>query len=345
MNEKIRVLFLSANPWTTSRILVDEEAREIFENLQQGSYRDEFELQKHAAVRPVDLQRLLLMYEPQIVHFSVHGSKKHKLILGGKSGRGKEVDPTGLVELFALYRKHVRLAFLNACFTRTQAQSLCQVIDYAVGTGKMIGDKGGVAFAGAFYRALGFGKSVSEAFKSAKAELALTKMPRSNGLELFVREGVRNDDLFPKTRTRRRHPERQTKKRTSSDVRRIPALRGELPRHHPMFLPSTSLAGALLHTRVRDASRSDAQRFEVVGSVRAEATVSRRCLSASLQARPLPASKTNRKLDAAKRGSGRRTRKELSSVRLLPSATATLRVLRVVRTESFDLVVNISEKD
>lgn len=198
MKNKIRILFLSANPWTTSRILVDEEAREIFERLQEGRYRDMFELQKHAAIRPNDLQRFLMMYEPHIVHFSGHGSKAHKIILGGSPGRGKEVDRQGLVEMFALYQKHVRLVFLNACFTRAQARSLAEVIDYSVGTGKAIGDKGGVAFAGAFYRALGFGRSVKEAFQSAKAELALTRMARMEGLELFVRNGISENHRFPK---------------------------------------------------------------------------------------------------------------------------------------------------
>lgn len=197
MNEKIRILFLSANPWTTSRILVDEEAREVFEKLQEGTYRERFEFHKHAAIRTTDLQRFLMMYKPHIVHFSGHGSKSHKIILGSTPGRGKEVDRQGLVEIFALYQKHVRLAFLNACFTTSQARSLSEVIDYAVGAGKMIGDKGGVAFAGAFYRALGFGMSVKEAFESAQAEIALTKMPRTKGFELFVRHGVDEDDLFP----------------------------------------------------------------------------------------------------------------------------------------------------
>jgi hypothetical protein len=196
MTNKIRILFLSANPWTTSRILVDEEEREIFEGLQQGRYRANFELHKHAATRTNDLQRFLMMYEPHIVHFSGHGSKRHKIILGGTPGRGKEVDRQGLVDMFALYQKHVRLVFLNACFTRTQARSLAEVIDYAIGTGTAIGDKGGVAFAGAFYRALGFGWSVKEAFQSAKAELALTRMPRVEGLELFVRNGLNRNQRF-----------------------------------------------------------------------------------------------------------------------------------------------------
>ncbi|HXQ74058.1 MAG TPA: CHAT domain-containing protein [Pyrinomonadaceae bacterium] len=197
MIENTRILFLSANPWTTSRILVDEEAREIFERIQEGPYRDRFELHKHVATRPIDLQRLLLLYQPHIVHFSGHGSKGQKLIFGGAAGRGKTVDQRGLAQVFALYNKHIRLVLLNACFTNAQARSISQVVDYSVGTGKGIGDKAGVAFAGAFYRALGFGRSIREAFESAKAELALTRMPRTQGIELFVREGINEDDPFP----------------------------------------------------------------------------------------------------------------------------------------------------
>jgi hypothetical protein len=198
MTEKIRILFLSANPWTTSRILVDEEAREIFERIQEGPYRERFELHKHAATRAIDLQRLLLIHKPHIVHFSGHGSKKHQLILGGAPGRGKTIDQQGLVEVLGLYNSHLRVVLLNACFTKAQARSIAEVIDYAVGTGKGIGDKGSVAFAGAFYRALGFGKSIREAFDSARAELVLTKMPRTQGIELFVRDGIDESEPFPR---------------------------------------------------------------------------------------------------------------------------------------------------
>jgi len=196
-SKKIRILFLSANPWTTARILVDEEAREVFEKLQEGSYRHRFILQKHFAIRPGDIQRLLMMHRPHIVHFSGHGSKRHRIILGGLPGRGKQIERQPLVDVFALYRKHVRLVFLNACFTRTQAKSLSEVIDYSIGAGKPIGDKEGVAFAGAFYRGLAFGNSVKEAFASATAELELRRMKRARGLELFIRDGVNDDDRFP----------------------------------------------------------------------------------------------------------------------------------------------------
>ena len=197
MTEKTRILFLSANPWTTTRILVDEEAREVFERIQEGPYRNQFELHKHAATRPGDLQKLLLMYRPHIVHFSGHGSRKHQIILNGPQGRGKAVDQPSLADVFALYNTHVRLVLLNACFTKGHARSISEVVNYSIGAEKGIGDKVGVMFAGAFYRALGFGKSVREAFESAKAELILTKIPRSRGIELFIRDGISENDQFP----------------------------------------------------------------------------------------------------------------------------------------------------
>lgn len=197
MTKKIGILFLSANPLATGRILVDEEAREIFERIHEGPYRDRFEMHIHTAIRPHDLQRLLLIYKPQIVHFSGHGSKEQKVILGGTHRRGRTVNQQALTNLFALYRSHVQLVLLNACFTHEQARSIAGVINYSVGASKAIGDKAGVAFAGAFYRALGFGKSVRYAFASALAELALTKIPRSRGMQLFVRDGLCEKDPFP----------------------------------------------------------------------------------------------------------------------------------------------------
>lgn len=196
MSEKTRILLLSANPLPTGRIMVDVEAREISEKLQEGPCRDQFELYQNTAVRPIDVQKLLLRYEPHIVHFCGHGHKREKIILGGPPGRAKTIDK-GIAQVFALYNHHVRLVVLNACYTHTLARSITQSVDYAVGAGGGIGDKAGVAFAGAFYRALGFGKSVKEAFESATAELALTKMPRSRGIELFVGNGLGRKGPFP----------------------------------------------------------------------------------------------------------------------------------------------------
>lgn len=221
MEDKIRILFLSANPWTTSRILVDKEAREIFERLDEGTHRDRFELIKHTAIRPGDLQRLLMKHEPHIVHFSGHGSKTKRLILEGAPGRGKQIDPHGLVEVFRLYSTHLRLVVLNACFTKEQASGLTDAIDYSIGISRAIGDRAGVIFAGAFYRALGFGKSVPLAFASAQAELKLTRTPRSRGIELFVKDRLKQSQMLPKAAAQRPGHDNTAGQRTTPGPSRL----------------------------------------------------------------------------------------------------------------------------
>ena len=190
MSEKIRVLFLSANPRDTTRIRVDEEAREIFEKIEEGTGRGAFELFKYPATRVGDLQRLLMKHRPHIVHFSVHGSLAQKIILEGSAGRGRRVDKRALAEVFRVLKDDVRVIVLNACFTKLQAQALTEVIDYTVGSSETIGDRAAVTFAGAFYRALAFGRSVQEAFELGKVELNLKGIRGSKVLELLIRHGT-----------------------------------------------------------------------------------------------------------------------------------------------------------
>ena len=221
MWDKIRILVVAANPWTTGRMLFDEEVREIFVRIQEGPYRDRFELYSFMALKPRDLQRLLMMYRPHIVHFTGHGHKTRRIILGGAPGRGKAIDGQGLAQVFALYSHHVRLVVLNACFTDVLARSITKAVDYSVGASKAIGDRAGVAFAAAFYRALGFGNPVREAFASAKAELGLTRTPRAQGIELFVRNGINECDSFPSVKNSVICPERR---RDALERRIVPGL-------------------------------------------------------------------------------------------------------------------------
>ena len=195
MQEKIRILVLST--WSSNTIVADEEAKEILERLQEGPHRNRFQVHTHTPLRSSDLQTLLLMYEPHIVHFSGRGGQLRR-VLFGTHGRGNVPGYQGLPNVLALYNTHVRLVLLDSCFTKAQARSVSEVINYSIGLGKAIDDKIAVAFAGAFYRALVFGKSVRGAFESAKAELTLTAAPRSRGIELFVRPGVSEKDRFPR---------------------------------------------------------------------------------------------------------------------------------------------------
>ncbi|HEY9405060.1 MAG TPA: NB-ARC domain-containing protein [Pyrinomonadaceae bacterium] len=197
MDEKIRILFLSANPSSTGRIGVDKEARKIEEMLEKGKGRDDFQLIKYLALMADDLPHLLMKHKPHIVHFSGHGTYAKEIIVEGTGGRSKRIKTPALVEVFRVHRGDIRVVVLNACLTEEAAQALAEVIDYSVGIKRAVGDTAAINFAGAFYLALSNGSSVPKAFASAKSLLKLKEVRPTGGLELFFKEGLDPDEPFP----------------------------------------------------------------------------------------------------------------------------------------------------
>ena len=197
MKEKIKILFLTANPSTTTRLNLDTELRQIREKLAQESKADLFKLLIKAPTDTDDLHRLLLTHKPDIVHFSGHGSREQKIILRGSQGHEMVADTESLVDAFQPSRDDVRLVLLNACMSHSQATALGKVIDYTIGIEGLVTDEAAITFAGAFYLALVSGRSVEEAYASAKAELMLQGLPRSRGFKFLVREGVDPSMQFP----------------------------------------------------------------------------------------------------------------------------------------------------
>lgn len=191
MAEKIRILFLAANPVDArAHLRLDEEARAIRNKLKAGSERESFNLASEWAVRPAHLQEALLMHNPHIVHFSGHGSKNKGITLEDRDGNMKPLTKQALVELFRILKGNIRIVFLNACHSRRQIDSLREVIDFTITVNSTIGDKTAVVFASYFYQALAFGRSVPEAFELAKLQLELVGINESKTPELFVRQGV-----------------------------------------------------------------------------------------------------------------------------------------------------------
>jgi uncharacterized protein YjbI with pentapeptide repeats len=187
MKEKIKILFLASNPRDTSALRLGEEVRQIDEQISHGSKRESFELIQHHAVRVTDLQRVLLKHEPHIVHFSGHGSVDEELVLEDDQGNSKVVNKAAIVALFRILKDNLRVVVLNACFSAPQAEGLREVIDYTIGMNKRVGDKMAISFAGAFYQALAFDRTVTEAFELAKAEVDLVNLAGSDTPEIFVR--------------------------------------------------------------------------------------------------------------------------------------------------------------
>ena len=192
--DKCKILFLAANPQGTTPLALDKEIREIEAKIRASEYRDSLELISKWAVRPDDLLQALLEHRPHVVHFSGHGTED-EIVLMGSDDQLKPVDKQALAFLFGTLKDNIRLVLLNACYSRQQAELITQHIDCVVGMHKPIGDVAAIVFAASFYRAMGFGRSVSEAFQLGKAALMLEGIPEENTPDLLARDGVDPDKL------------------------------------------------------------------------------------------------------------------------------------------------------
>ena len=190
ITNKIKVLFLSANPAKTKRLQIDKEIREIQAKIRSAEYRDAFEFIPRLAARPDDLVQALLEHKPEIVHFSGHGSDAQELLFLDEKGRAKPVSTEALVHVFRTLKDNIRLVLLNACSTRAQAEAIAGTIDCTIGMRAPIGDEAAIVFAASFYRALGFGRSVRDAFELGNAGLLLEGIPEAKTPVLMTRSGI-----------------------------------------------------------------------------------------------------------------------------------------------------------
>jgi hypothetical protein len=190
-----RILFLAANPDGTTLLSLDKECRAIREKLRSAEFPKALKLEKELAVRRGDLLQYLREYSPHVVHFSGHGSPREELILLDESDRPKAVSKSALRALFGL-PGNIRLVVLNACYSKPQADAIVEFIDCAVGMNKAISDRASIIFSAAFYRALGFGLSVKQAFDDGLVDLQIHGVTEESTPVLRERKGVDASQVF-----------------------------------------------------------------------------------------------------------------------------------------------------
>src|SRR5205085_4220721 len=103
------------------------------------------------AVRVSDIQSHLLRYQPDIVHFSGHGSSASEIILEDVNGNSQPIPSKALGQLFSILRDNIKCVLLNACYSESQARTIAEHIDCVIGMSKAIGDVAAIHFSTAFY--------------------------------------------------------------------------------------------------------------------------------------------------------------------------------------------------
>lgn len=167
-----KILFASANPSDTSKLDLETEARDIQQALKLSKNRDDFEIFTCLAIRVEDLRRALLEHQPNIVHFSGHGTTEGLLLLDN-SGLTQVVSKSALSSLFENFRGLVECVLLNACYSKAQAEAIYRHVDCVIGMNQPIEDTSAINFAIGFYDAVFSGESYHYAFNFALSSMQL----------------------------------------------------------------------------------------------------------------------------------------------------------------------------
>lgn len=193
---EIVVAFFATDPATASdrRLLLDEEVREIGQKIRLSAHRDAVKLESRWALRAGDILQYMNELNPTVVHFSGHGTDQDQLVLQDRNGNAAFVSLESIVASFEHFDS-VQLVFFNTCHSFSQAAACTQHVNAAIGMNQEIGDTAARIFSSQFYSAIGFGRSIPEAFKQAKTALMLEGIPEHATPELHLREGVVESDL------------------------------------------------------------------------------------------------------------------------------------------------------
>lgn len=208
----IKVLFLSANPATTSRLALGAEYRDIVDEVRKAQ-SNALEISVESALRTKDLQGVLLRHQPTIVHFSGHGQGKGAnsggreflsteeratsagILAEDDAGNAVPIPVDALADLFRIV-SGVEGVVLCACHSAVQAEAIRKHVKFVIGMEQAITDPAAIKFSVAFYRALAFGKTVEEAFELGLNEIRLEKLPGADVPKLLTRDGVNPSTLF-----------------------------------------------------------------------------------------------------------------------------------------------------
>lgn len=191
---KITVLLVAGTIEGGSKPLrLDREVNEIERRIRESKHRDAISFVSRHAVRVTELLQALNEVEPDVVHFSGHGSQD-ALLFEGNDGKPLALSNENLSLLLQAAPRPIRLAVFNACESSVQAALACDFVDAAIGMDASVADSSAQEFAGQLYNSIGFGHDLALAFVQARAQASLAG-PLTGKPHLYTSEDISADQL------------------------------------------------------------------------------------------------------------------------------------------------------
>lgn len=174
--QRARILFLAANPQGTHRLRIDQEIREIREEIERGKERENIEVKESWAVRARDVSRELINVQPQFVHFAGHGGGgDESFVAENEVGEPEILRVGGLARAFKAAGEDIRCVVVNACSTKQLAYGLKDALPRArvIGMRRPVGDEAAINFSIGFYQAVAGGRSIEQSYELGLAQMEM----------------------------------------------------------------------------------------------------------------------------------------------------------------------------
>jgi hypothetical protein len=188
--KKRTILFIASDPSDATRLRLGQEVRDIRERLQLSIYRGRFSLVERFSMRPKDITQAIFDIKPHIIHFSGHGLESGELCFENELGEVQPVNPEALGKLFELISNDLECVVLNACYSNIQANKITEYVNCVIGIDDSLTDNVAIAFSVGFYKALGAGRTIEDAYKFGVIESNLIGIPPSHTPILHKRQVV-----------------------------------------------------------------------------------------------------------------------------------------------------------
>lgn len=186
--EKMKILYIASSPANVVQLQVGYEFDKIVTALESGAQRDRFELLR--PLMSVSLERFLIekhKHKPYIIHFSGHGLNTG-LVFSTENNQFQLATDEVLKEVFKGVNEYAHCIVLNACYASSQGKVISAAGIYVIGMNAAIQDKAAVYLSEKFYRALGNGQDIHEAFFHAKT-LLLAEFKSQSGIPELWKDG------------------------------------------------------------------------------------------------------------------------------------------------------------
>mgnify|MGYP001603444004 CR=1 FL=1 len=194
--EKLRVLFLTANPpsATYEPLRVDTEVNNVLKALRSAKHRDLVELHCWPAATVADLVDGINDHRPHVVHFSGHADGGLLFDVGDPDAPGNHlVGYEPVARLMAATDQPPTLVVLNACRTMEGAEHMLRAAPVVIATDDTVSDASAQIFSLHFYGAIGAAQSIGHAFAQAREMVAIALLDEPDVMRITAAEGVDPD--------------------------------------------------------------------------------------------------------------------------------------------------------